>query len=136
MPALPVQCHQKSVVGLRNTRLLLTATTQPLQVLLEQCRSLGLAVARYRSALPSARLLSSAGSASDFAKAAGGGVGGSKGMQKAGKMLGSFASKFGSMVNGGSAGPGPLGATGRRSGIEAAAAASDSPSAAPIADTF
>jgi hypothetical protein len=85
-------------------------------VLLEQCRSLGLAVARYRSSIPAARLLSSNG-APDYAKSG-------KGMQKAGKMLGNFASRFGSMVNGAS--PGPLGATGRRPELDAPESGADS----------
>lgn len=77
-----------------------------MQVLLEQCRALGLSATRYRSTIPAASLATSS-SAADVGKAG-------KGMQKASKILGSFAVRVGSMaqgmiVNGG--GPGPLGAS-------------------------
>ena len=89
-----------------------TQSRRALQVLLEQCRSLGLSVARYRSSIPSARLLSSSAGAAD-----GGAKPGGRNMQKAGKMFGTFASRFGSMVNGGQS-PGPLGSTGKRLALE------------------
>lgn len=76
-----------------------------MQVLLEQCRCLGLAVARYRNSVASTRLLN-ANSAAEAAK-------GNKRMQQAGKMFGSFASRFGGMVNSAQS-PGPLGASGKR----------------------
>jgi hypothetical protein len=84
-----------------------------LQVLLEQCHALGLSVTRYRSTIPAASLATSS-SASDVSKAG-------KGMQKASKMLNSFAVRMGSMaqgmiVNGG--GPGPLGAAGKRGQLD------------------
>ena len=79
-----------------------------LQVLLQQCREVGLAVARYRSALLAARL-PTASSAGDLAKAG-------KNMQKASKMFGSLASRMGNMISNG-ASPGPLGSTGKRAAV-------------------